>query len=105
MMEFAGFDRTIPEARIQQLRDSARPYLVADVDGEARTKWFGWRPMTWDSLPIIGKAPRLENAFLATGHNMLGLSLAPATGRLVAEMASGGPTFIPVEAYSPDRFG
>ena len=34
--------------------------------------WYGWRPMTWDSLPVIGRTPQLENAYLATGHNMLG---------------------------------
>ncbi|SMP69699.1 D-amino acid dehydrogenase small subunit [Neorhodopirellula lusitana] len=104
MMEFAGYDRSIPDRRIQQLRDSARPYLVASVDGPAESKWFGWRPMTWDSLPIIGLAGDLRNAYLATGHNMLGLSLAPGTGRLIAEMMTGQKTHLPSEPYSPSRF-
>ena len=104
MMEFTGYDTTIPDYRIQQLRDSARPYLTAAVDGEARAKWFGWRPMTWDSLPIIGQVPGLENGFLATGHNMLGLTLAPATGRLVAEMMTGQQGHIDPMPYSPTRF-
>ena len=104
MMEFAGYDSTIPEYRIQQLRDSARPYLVASVDGEAKSKWYGWRPMTWDSLPIIGRLPKLSNGYLATGHNMLGLSLAPATGRLIAEMITDQPTHLDAAAYSPTRF-
>lgn len=104
MMEFAGYDRTIPDRRIQQLRDSARPYLVASVDGPAESKWYGWRPMTWDSLPIIGLAGDLRNAYLATGHNMLGLSLAPGTGRLVAEMITGQKTHLNTAPYSPSRF-
>lgn len=104
MMEFAGFDSTIPETRIQQLRDSARPYLKADVDGEAQFQWYGWRPMTWDSLPVIGRVPGLSNACLATGHNMLGLSLAPGTGRLVSEFLSGESPHIDVTPYSPTRF-
>ncbi|KAA1259404.1 D-amino acid dehydrogenase small subunit [Rubripirellula obstinata] len=104
MMEFAGYDQSIPDRRIQQLRDSARPYLVASVDGKAESKWYGWRPMTWDSLPIIGLAGELRNAFLATGHNMLGLSLAPATGRLIAEMVTGQPTHLDSDPYSPSRF-
>ena len=104
MMEFAGFDTTLPAARIQQLRDSARPYLVASVDGEARITWYGWRPMTWDSLPVIGKTPRFDNAYLATGHNMLGLSLAPATGRLLTEILTGDTPHINAQPYSPMRF-
>ena len=104
MMEFAGFDESIHERRIQQLRNSAEPYLVEPHTEEVEEKWFGWRPMTWDSLPIIGRAPRLENAWLATGHNMLGLSLGPATGRLIAEMVQGRETHIDVAAFSPARF-
>jgi D-amino-acid dehydrogenase len=105
-MEFSGYDTSIPKHRIEQLRDSAKPYLVAPVSGTAQETWFGWRPMTWDSLPIIGPVPRLANVLLATGHNMLGLSLAPATGRLIAEMVTGKETQTHIDAapFSPDRF-
>ncbi len=104
MMEFAGYDTSIPSHRIQQLRDAAEPYLVAEMDGPAQETWYGWRPMTWDSLPIIGRVPRLDNAWLATGHNMLGLSLAPATGRLIAELITGRQTHIDAAPFSPSRF-
>jgi D-amino-acid dehydrogenase len=105
MMEFVGFDTTIPPHRIAQLRDAARPYLVASVDGPAEETWYGWRPMTWDSLPIIGGVPGVANAFLATGHNMIGLTLAPATGRLVADLVTGRPPFLDPAPYAADRFG
>lgn len=105
MMEFAGFDESIRERRIQQLRNSAEPYLIEPHTEEVEEKWFGWRPMTWDSLPIIGRAPRLGNVWLATGHNMLGLSLGPATGRLIAEMVQGKETHIDAAGFSPARFG
>ena len=104
MMEFAGYDTSIPRQRIDQLRDSARPYLVAPVDGVAEETWYGWRPMTWDSLPIIGATPKLGNAYLATGHNMLGLSLAPATGRLIAEIITGRSPHIDPSPFRPSRF-
>lgn len=104
MMEFAGYDTSIPERRIQQLRDSATPYLVTPFTDQVEETWYGWRPMTWDSLPIIGPVPRLQNAFLATGHNMLGLSLAAATGRLIAEMMQGEPPHIDPTPFSPERF-
>ncbi len=104
MMEFVGWDSTIKPRRIQQLQSSATPYLKTPVGREVHETWFGWRPMTWDSLPIIGRVPRFNNAFLATGHNMLGLSMATATGRLIAEMVQERPTHINARAFSPDRF-
>jgi D-amino-acid dehydrogenase len=88
MMEFAGFDDSIPRARIQQLKDSAVPYLKTPDGPVEQDTWYGWRPMTWDSLPIIGRVPRLSNALLATGHNMLGLSLAPMTGKAIADLVA-----------------
>ncbi|QGJ69922.1 D-amino acid dehydrogenase small subunit [Planctomycetales bacterium 10988] len=104
MMEFAGYDRIIPPRRIAQLKQSARPYLHTQWSEEGGEPWYGWRPMTWDSLPIIGRVPSLENAFLATGHNMLGMSLATATGKLIAELIEGDSPHIDLEPYSLRRF-
>ena len=104
MMEFVGYDQSIPDHRLQLLRDSARPFLQASVDGPAQDTWYGWRPMTWDSLPVVGPAPGLKNVFFATGHNMLGLSLAPSTGRLIKEMICMEETHINPTAFSPTRF-
>lgn len=104
MMEFAGYDTSIPARRIEQLRESAKPYLVAPCGPGPEESWYGWRPMTWDSLPIIGAVPDVANAYLATGHNMLGMSLATATGRLVAELMSGGSPHLDPAPYSPRRF-
>lgn len=104
MMEFAGFDDSISPSRIQQLQDLARPFLKTPAGHAIEEEWFGWRPMTWDSLPIIGRVPRLPNALLATGHNMLGLTLAPITGKLIADLVAERPTELPLEALSPARF-
>jgi D-amino-acid dehydrogenase len=57
--------------------------------------------MTYDSVPIIGRSPALQNVYLATGHNMLGLSMAPATGRLIAELLNGQTPHIDPVPYSP----
>lgn len=104
MMEFAGYDECIPPHRVEQLRRSAEFYLVNPHAEKLSEKWFGWRPMTWDSLPIIGMIPKLKNAFLATGHNMLGLSMAPSTGRLIKEIICGEATHIGCDAFRADRF-
>ncbi|MEM9064023.1 MAG: FAD-dependent oxidoreductase [Planctomycetota bacterium] len=104
MMEFAGYDEHIPERRIQQLRRAAEPYLVEPHSPDEIDRWYGWRPMTWDSLPIIGRLDELSNVILATGHNMLGISMAAATGRLVAEIAADKVPHIDPKPYSPARF-
>ena len=104
MMEFAGFDDTIPRTRIRQLKDSAVPYMRTPEGPVEEDTWYGWRPMTWDSLPIIGRVPRLSNALLATGHNMLGLSLAPFTGKTISDLVAERPTDMPLDALSPTRF-
>ncbi len=104
MMEFVGFDDSIPKARMRQLKESGMAFLCAPPADGDKEEWFGWRPMTWDSLPIIGRAPKLKNVLIATGHGMLGLMLAPATGRLIAEMLEDRPRHIPDAPFSPARF-
>ena len=104
MMEFVGYDSSIPERRITQLTDSAAPYLQTPVGDEIVETWYGWRPMTWDSLPIVGRIPGLENGLLATGHNMLGMTLAAGTGRLIGELVDGQTPHIDIDAFSASRF-
>jgi D-amino-acid dehydrogenase len=103
-MEFAGYDRTIDPQRLQLLRDGAIPYLKEPFCEPVEEEWFGWRPMTYDGKPIIGPCPKMENVFIAAGHNMLGLSMAPATGQLVAELLSGKPPHVDPKPYSVERF-
>ena len=54
-----------------------------------REEWFGWRPMTFDDLPIIGRVPGAPHLWLATGHGMLGVSMSVATAALVADLVTG----------------
>jgi D-amino-acid dehydrogenase len=103
-MEFAGYDSTIRPERIELLKSAARLYLHEPLAEPVQEEWFGWRPMTPDSLPIIGASPALRNVWIAAGHNMLGLSMAPATGRLVAELITDEPSHVDPRPYSPTRF-
>jgi D-amino-acid dehydrogenase len=66
--------------------------------------WFGYRPLSADGLPYIGFAKKTENLMIATGHAMLGLSMAAATGKLVSEMAGGKATSIEAGAFDPKRY-
>jgi D-amino-acid dehydrogenase len=103
-MEFAGYDTRIPPRRLALLRDGAAPYLRCPTDGAAEEQWFGWRPMTYDSKPIIDRSPALSNVLIAAGHNMLGLTLAPATGKLIAELLTGAPPHVDPTPFAVSRF-
>ncbi len=86
-MEFAGYDETLNRSRLKLLTDAAAEYLHTPGDLNAvQEEWWGWRPMTASGLPVIAFAPRLPNVLIAAGHGMLGLSMAPATGKLAAEL-------------------
>ena len=71
-MEFAGYDESIRPERLQLLKDGATAYLREPYCEPVLEEWFGWRPMTYDSLPIIDRSPKYDNVIIAAGHNMLG---------------------------------
>jgi D-amino-acid dehydrogenase len=103
-MEFAGYDATLNRKRLALLKEGAKHYLLEPFCDPVEEEWFGWRPMTPDSLPIIGPSPAYANVFIAAGHNMLGLSMAPATGKLVAELLSGEQPHVEPGPYAVTRF-
>ncbi len=103
-MEFSGYDTSINPARLQLLHEGAAPYLREPECEPIEEQWYGWRPMTWDSLPIIDRSPAMDNVYVAAGHNMLGLSMAPATGKLVSQMLAGEDPFIDPRPYRMSRF-
>ena len=104
-MEFAGYDDTLNRSRLGLLTDAAKVYLRDPLAEPVQEEWWGWRPMTFDGLPIIDRAPAASNVLIAAGHNMLGLSMAPATGKLVAELLGEGKTHIDAAPYAMKRFG
>jgi D-amino-acid dehydrogenase len=103
-MEFAGYDDSLNRSRLSILTDAAKLYLKEPLAEPVLEEWWGWRPMTYDGLPIIDRAPAAANVLIAAGHNMLGLSMAPATGKLVCEMLGGAKTHIDPAPYSLGRF-
>lgn len=106
-MELSGLDESIDPARVRAIVEAVPAYYPdftpADFDG--LPPWRGLRPCTPDGMPYVGRVRRYANFSVATGHAMMGLSLAPATGRLVAEMLAGRPTSMPLDAFAPERFG
>jgi D-amino-acid dehydrogenase len=103
-MEFAGYDSTMNPARLQLLRAGAEPYLKEPYCDPVTEEWWGWRPMTYDSLPIIDRAPVAGNVYVAAGHSMLGLTLGAVTGQLIAELVTGQKPHIDLHPFRISRF-
>ena len=101
--ELGRFDHALPRARLAQVEASARSRLRLDAEMPIAERWAGFRPVTPDGLPIIGRAGGRNLAF-ACGHAMLGLTLAPATGRLTAQTLCGQPPDVDIGPLSPTRF-
>jgi D-amino-acid dehydrogenase len=89
---------------IQRIENSAREYLHLDETLNVNETWAGLRPTTPDGVPIIGRSPNHRNLILATGHAMLGLSLGPATGQVVAELVNGKETAFDMSPFRLERF-
>jgi len=104
-VELSGWDMTIRRKRVAGLRRAAQRVMGIPEDGPVRQIWRGPRPVTPDGLPVVGRVPRRERVILAAGHCMLGLSLGPVTGKLVAELAGGRQPSLDLAPLSPDRFG
>jgi len=102
-MEFAGYDTTLNRTRLDYLRKGAAQYLHEPAAEPVEEEWYGWRPMTWDDNPYIDRAPRFPNVWVAAGHNMLGLSMGPATGKLIAEMIEGRAPHVDAGPYRIGR--
>jgi D-amino-acid dehydrogenase len=103
-MEFSGFSTALDPRRLAALTAAAGEYLTDPVGHPVVEEWTGLRPMTYDDLPVIGRAPRFRNLVLATGHGMLGVTTAPATGKLVAEIVCGAPPHIDPGPFRVSRF-
>lgn len=69
-----------------------------------QTPWVGYRPCTPDGMPYMGKAPKVQNLFMATGHGMMGMSLGPATGKLMSQIITKQRPTIATELFKIDRF-
>ncbi|MEJ1096664.1 MULTISPECIES: FAD-dependent oxidoreductase [unclassified Pseudoxanthomonas] len=103
-MEFSGPDTTLNTTRLDALERAAREYLRDPVGEVVQERWYGWRPMTYDDLPLLGRVPNQPRLWLAAGHGMLGISMSTATGQLMADLITQrAPAFDPAP-YRVERF-
>jgi len=105
-MELAGLDTSINLRRVNAILRAVPRYIAAlePAAAEYAEVWGGLRPCTPDGLPFIGRFQRWENLIAATGHAMIGISLAPITGKLVTEIVHGQIPSIDLHLLRPDRY-
>lgn len=105
-MEISGLSSTISPRRVDGIIRAACEYFPAfeQKHFEGIKPWYGLRPCSPDGLPYIGNSQAAGNLTIATGHAMMGLSLAPITGRIAAKLVDGEDAGFDLQMLSPDRF-
>jgi D-amino-acid dehydrogenase len=106
-LEIAGLDAPVDPARVRGIVRSVPRYYpeFRESDFDGIQPWSGLRPCTPDGLPYLGRPSRWSNVVIAAGHAMMGLSLAPATGELVAQLVGGERPSIDLALLDPERHG
>lgn len=102
--EHKGYDRTPSQTAKQTLLTGAAKIIPTLTNPQIIKHTACLRPTTPDNLPIIGKAPNWQNAYIATGAGKKGILLSPATGKAIADLITTGTTQIPLTGLSPQRF-
>lgn len=103
-MELAGIDPRLDPRRVRAIQRAAHRYLADPPPWSAGEAWAGLRPITPDGLPLIGHLPGRRDVLVATGHAMLGITLAPITGALIAGMALDDADPNVARPFDPARF-
>ncbi|MGA7489934.1 MAG: FAD-dependent oxidoreductase [Xanthobacteraceae bacterium] len=103
-VEFAARDAPPTPVQLDRVLPAAQGLFPLGGRVEA-SPWMGSRPCFPDSRPVIGRAPGQDGLWLAYGHAHWGLTLGPATGRLMAEMMTGATPFCDPAPYAAERFG
>jgi len=105
-MEIDAINDRINMNRVKGIVESIPKYFPDLQPGLPATNdiWFGFRPCSPDGLPYLGNSKSLKNLTVATGHGMMGVSLGPATGKLVSELITGQTTSMNILPFSANRY-
>ncbi len=103
VVEFGGLDAPPSRAPFNLLERNIRA-AIPGITWKKTVEWMGHRPSMADSIPVIGEVPKLAGAFVGFGHDHVGLTGGPRTGRIVAQLMSKTKPNIDLSPYSPARF-
>lgn len=103
-LELSGINTALSRRRVAAIRKAIARYFRARVDDGEGVEWVGMRPLAPDGLPLLGRITGPRNLFAATGHGMLGITLAPVTGEVMGDLIVHGRPSDLLSPFSPDRF-
>ena len=99
-----GFEPGVDAGTLEAIRDDLRDFFPTLATHETICAWSGFRPYCEDLRPVIGPVPGSEKVLVAAGHFRKGVMLAPATGKILADLITGGSTEMDISLMSPARF-
>ena len=103
VVEFTSTEAAVQDGPVQFTKRQIAT-LFPDLTYDHMSDWMGRRPATSDSLPRIGPARAIDNGHMAFGHQHIGLTAGPKTGRLIADMVSNQPRNADLSAFDPARY-
>ncbi|MEI6950238.1 FAD-dependent oxidoreductase [Paraflavisolibacter sp. H34] len=105
-MEIGPVNDRVNPRRVQGILESVPKYFPSMRLERPQEKdvWYGFRPCSPDGLPYLGMSRKINNLVIAGGHSMMGMSLGPATGKVVASLANGQRPAVDISRFDPERF-
>lgn len=103
LVEFGGLTAAPDYRRARTLLKHINVLFPA-VQAQTHTEWMGHRPSLPDSLPVIDRSPHFANVFYAFGHQHIGLTCGPKTGRLLADLVLGRKPEVDLSPFQITRF-
>ena len=103
VVEFGGLEAPPSKAPFRLLEKNIRAAMPG-LTWKKAVEWMGHRPSMADSIPVLGEVPGLNGAYTAFGHDHVGLTGGPKTGRILAQIISGRQPNLDLSPYSPARF-
>jgi D-amino-acid dehydrogenase len=104
-LDLVGFDTAMRGSRVAAIPEAATRYVRLPAERQLTESWSGFRPLTPDGLPLVGRAPNVSNLILAVGGGRMGLALAPVMARLVDRVVHRRVDHPHLADLAVDRFG
>jgi D-amino-acid dehydrogenase len=104
-MEISSINNKLRMNRVNAIADSVESFYpsIKISETERNNAGFGFRPISADGLPYIGRTNKLKNVTIATGHGMMGWSMSTGTGKIISEIISDKKTSIDIDRFNPNR--
>ena len=104
-MEISSINNKIRKNRVNAICDAVESFYptISISEKDRNNAGFGFRPISPDGIPYIGRSENLENVIIATGHAMMGWSMSTGTGKIVSEIVDDKKTSINIDRFNPNR--